>query len=97
MSDRFTHFDAEGQALDMIDARRGWMVGKFGLVLRTDRRQNDEDEGCHCRGHIYCFGGANMALGCGLSFALGVASAGRSPRADRAAARVCRVVAPTRV
>ena len=23
------------------------------LVLRTDRRQNEEEKGCHCRGHIY--------------------------------------------
>jgi hypothetical protein len=26
---------------------------RTGLILRTDRRQNDEEKGCHCRGHIY--------------------------------------------
>ena len=28
--------NAVGWALDMVDAQRGWMVGKHGLVMRTD-------------------------------------------------------------
>jgi photosystem II stability/assembly factor-like uncharacterized protein len=30
------NLDMAGEALDMLDIRRGWMVGKFGLVSRTN-------------------------------------------------------------